>query len=96
MKTQELLKENREQILRISRTHGAIKLSLFGSAAREEDNENSDIDFLVEFDEGRTLFDLIRLKQELEELLGKSVDIVTEKAVHPLLKKQIKIEAIEL
>ncbi|HHY70192.1 MAG TPA: hypothetical protein GX519_00680 [Thermoanaerobacterales bacterium] len=58
--------------------------------------KNSDIDFLVEFEEGRSLFDLIRLKQELEALLGKSVDVVTEKSVHPLLKERIKAEAVQI
>lgn len=50
----------------------------------------------MEFEEGRSLFDLIRLKQELEALLGKSVDVVTEKSVHPLLKERIKAEAVQI
>ena len=49
--------------------------------------KNSDIDFLVEFEEGRSLFDLIRLKQELEALLGKSVDVVTEKICASIIER---------
>jgi len=96
MKTIALLKEKRSEIIRIAQVNGVIKLSLFGSVVRGEDNENSDVDFLVEFEEGRTLFDLIRLKQELESLLKKSVDVVTEESVHPLLKERIKTEAIQI
>lgn len=96
MKTIALLKEKRSEIIRIAQVNGVIKLSLFGSVVRGEDNENSDVDFLVEFEEGRTLFDLIRLKQELESLLEKSVDVVTEESVHPLLKERIKTEAIQI
>lgn len=96
MTTVELVKEKQAEIVRTARTHGALKLSLFGSVVRGEDSANSDIDFLVEFEEGRTLFDLIRLKQQLETLLGKPVDLVTEKSVHPLLRESILAEAVQV
>jgi hypothetical protein len=63
---------------------------------RGEEHEESDIDFLVEFEENRSLFDLIRLKNELEELLNKSVDIVTLNSVHWKIKDQIISEAMQL
>ncbi|KAB3529394.1 nucleotidyltransferase family protein [Alkaliphilus serpentinus] len=90
------LKEKRNEIHRIAKLYGVVKLCLFGSVVREEDNENSDVDFLVEFEEGRTLFDLIRLKQDLESLLNKPVDVVTEKSLHPLLREKIEIEAVQI
>ena len=96
MKYIDLLNEKRSEILKVAESNGVIKISLFGSVAREEENNKSDIDFLVQFEEGRTLFDLIRLKQELELLLDKAVDVVTEKSLHPLIKEQIMTEAVEI
>lgn len=96
MSRMELIELNHKLILGIARANGVNKISIFGSVARGEDHEGSDIDFLVEFEEGRTLFDLIRLKHELEHLLGDSVDIVTENSVHWTLKDQITSEAVQL
>lgn len=96
MRTVDLLNEKRSDILRIAKLNGVIKLSLFGSVVRAEDTKESDIDFLVVFEDGRTLFDLIRLKQELESLLNKTVDVVTEKSLHALLKEQIETEAVQI
>ncbi len=56
----------------------------------------SDLDLLVDFEEGRSLFDLIGFKLELETFLGKPVDVVTIKAVHPLMKDQIEAEAVRI
>ena len=85
-----------EDIMKLAATHGATKVSLFGSVARGTDTTSSDIDFLVEFEDGRSLFDLIRLKDDLEALLGRSVHIVTEKAVHPKIRDSIVQELIHL
>lgn len=60
--------QNREEILTIAAKHGAYNVRLFGSAVRGEATDSSDIDLLVDFEEGRSLFDLISLKQELEEI----------------------------
>lgn len=96
MRTVDLIREKHDDIIMSARAHGASKISLFGSVVRGEDSQSSDIDFLVEFEEGRTLFDLIRLKQELETLLGRSVDLVTETSVHQLLRERILAEAVEV
>ncbi len=85
-----------EDIMRLAATHGATKVSLFGSVARGTDTESSDIDFLVEFEDGRSLFDLIRLKDDREALLGRSVHVVTEKAVHPRIRGNIVRKSIGL
>lgn len=96
MKAIKLIENNYNEIIKIAKKNGVLKISLFGSSVRKEDNEDSDIDLLVIFEEGRSLFDLIRLKQQLEELLDKKVDVVTENSIHPLLKKKILSEAVQL
>lgn len=65
------------------------KASLFGSYARGEETEDSDVDILIEPPEKMTLFDLAGMKLDLEKLLDKSVDVVTYNSVHPLLKRYI-------
>ncbi|MCC3373809.1 nucleotidyltransferase family protein [Cohnella sp. REN36] len=96
MSLKSLVESKQDTILRIAQINGVKKISVFGSVAKEEDHEHSDIDFLVEFEDHRTLFDLIRLKHDLEALLNRSVDVVTENAVHWKLKDQILHEAIQL
>ena len=72
MKSIDLINEKRTEILKVAELNGVV-ISLFGSVARHDKNDKSDIDFFVEFEDGRTLFDLIRLKQALELLLDKDV-----------------------
>lgn len=87
------LKDNREKILKIAEEHGIQSLKLFGSAARMEDQEDSDIDFLVTFESNRSLFDLIRFKNDMEDMLNRDVDVVTEKSVHHSIRDEIVSEA---
>ncbi len=68
---------------------GVLRASLFGSAARGDDNDSSDIDVIVQFDENKTLLDLIGLKNELEELLNKKVDILTYDSINIKIKDEI-------
>jgi|HigsolmetaGSP12D_1036236.scaffolds.fasta_scaffold02956_4 hypothetical protein len=96
MSNKSLIESKHNLILEIAKANGVKKISLFGSVVRGEEHEESDIDFLVEFEENRSLFDLIRLKNELEELLNKSVDIVTLNSVHWKIKDQIISEAMQL
>jgi len=93
MDLKDLLKERREEILRIAASHGARNLRVFGSAARGEAGENSDIDLLVELEEGRSLLDQVGLMVELEELLGRKVDVVTEEGLYWLIRRRILKEA---
>jgi uncharacterized protein len=69
---------------------------VFGSVARGTDAEGSDLDLLVEFEPGRDLFDLIELKDELEEVSGRSVDVVTERSLLPHIREKVLREAIPL
>jgi uncharacterized protein len=89
----ELLKEKREEILRIAAVHGARNVRIFGSVARGEADEASDIDLLVDMEPGRSLLDLAALFSELGDLLGRKVDVVTEKGLYWLLRRRILKEA---
>jgi len=90
------LKNKKEEILQIAASHGVKSIKVFGSVARGEKTKNSDIDIIIKFEEGRSLFDLIDLKDSLEELLERKVDVVTENSIHWYLKDKIEAEAIEL
>ena len=72
-----LRREKRAAIQELAQRHGALSIRVFGSVAREDNREASDVDFLVEFEKERTLFDLIRLRLDLRDLFGSEVDIVT-------------------
>jgi hypothetical protein len=96
MGADELVKEKRADILRIAAQHGARNVRLFGSVARGEARPDSDIDVLVEFEPGRTLLDRIGLMQDLEDLLGCKVDVVTEKGLHRMIRQQVLEQAVQL
>ena len=96
MSIREDILNRREEIIRIANENGIKSVRLFGSVARNQENENSDVDFLVEFENGRSLFDLVRFKQLLEERLGKEVDVLTENAIHEEIRQQILSEATEI
>ena len=88
--------ENRDDILRLARKHGAKNLRLFGSAARGDERADSDLDFLVEMEEGRSLVDHVALKQDLEDLLDCEVDVVTEGALHSQIRERVLQQAVSL
>ncbi|MFB4165620.1 nucleotidyltransferase family protein [Alteribacillus sp. JSM 102045] len=90
------LQEKRDLILKIAEEHGIKNVRVFGSVARSEDGSASDLDLLVDFEEGRSLFDLIRFKQEMENLLKIKVDVVTEKSIHWRIKEDVLNGAIQL
>ena len=92
----ELLQEKREEILRICAKYGARNVRVFGSVARGEADEQSDLDFLVEMEAGRSLFDLGGLQYELERLLGCSVDVVTDRGLKPRIRDRVRREAVPL
>ena len=85
--------ELRERIELIARKHGAIRLRLFGSVARGEERPESDVDFLVTLAKGRSLMDRVHLKDELEELLGRRVELVSEKLVARRIARRVLAEA---
>lgn len=91
-----LLKAKREEILRIYAKYGARNVRVFGSVARGEADEESNIDFLVEMEAGRSLFDLGGLQYELEQLLGRPVDVVTERGLKARIRERILKETVPL
>lgn len=91
-----LLKKNRDLILECAARHGARNVRLFGSAARGGTTADSDVDFLVDMDKGRTLLVLAGLHEDLEDLLGRHVDVVTERGLSPYMKDRILAEAVPL
>ena len=93
MKIEELLKARREQILEIARRHGAYNLRIFGSVARGEGNEESDLDFLVKVGPLHSPWFPAWLVADLQDLLGISVDIVTEDGLHWYIKERVLEEA---
>src|SRR2546425_5987852 len=88
--------ERREEILRLAERHGAHSLRVFGSVARGEADENSDLDLLVAWEPGRSLLDHAGLVQDLQELLGIKVHVGTEKSLHWYARDRILREATPL
>lgn len=96
MNIAERLTSNREMILEIAARHGAHNVRVFGSVARGEARADSDVDFLVDLEPGRSLFDLGGLLIELEEVLGCPVDVVTEKSLRDRIRLRVQREAMPL
>jgi uncharacterized protein len=96
MPLNKLLQEKREDILRIAAKRGAYNVRVFGSVARGEADSKSDIDILVDMEPGRSLFDLGGLLMDLQDLLGHSVDVVTERGLRERIRERVLKEAIVL
>jgi len=92
----ELVKEKRADILALAAKHGARNVRVFGSVARGDADQQSDIDFLVQMAPGRSLLDLGGLQYDLEQLLGCRVDVVTEQGLKARLREEILSEAVTL
>ena len=93
MKIEELLQTHRKEILEVARKHGAYNLRVFGSVARGEGNEQSDLDFLVEVGPTHSPWFPAGLVADLEDLLGISVDVVTTDGLHWYIKEKVLEEA---
>jgi hypothetical protein len=91
-----ILQKYRKEILNLASRHGARDVRVFGSLARGEGSEASDLDLLVTLSEGRSLLDLVGLKQDLEDLVHRPVDVVTERALSPYLRERVLSEAVPL
>lgn len=92
----DLLKEKRTEILAIAAKYGAHNVRVFGSVARGDADQASDIDFLVEMEPGRSLFDLGGLLYDLRECLGVDVDVVTVKGLRVRIRERVLAEAVPL
>jgi predicted nucleotidyltransferase len=90
------LQTHRDEILRLASQHGAINVRVFGSVARGEAGPESDIDLLVDLQPGYTLIDLGALLMDLQDLLGRRVEVVTPGALHSHIRDQILREAVRL
>lgn len=90
------LRAQRPQILGCAADHGARNVRMFGSVVRGEANASSDVDLLVEMEPGRGLLDLVGLWQDLEDLLGVHVDVLSDGGVSPYLHERIYAEAVPL
>ena len=96
MDIRQTLEEKREDILRIAASHKVYNLRIFGSVARGENNDASDIDFLVDLGPGCGLLEHAALIRELEAMLGRKVDIVSEKGLRQRMRDRILREALPL
>jgi len=96
MGIQKLLKSKRRRILSLAAKHGARNVRVFGSVARGEARPTSDVDFLVEFAQNRSLLDQSGLMLDLQDLLGRKVDIVTPGALHWYIRDRVLAEAVAL
>src|SRR5437667_12623500 len=96
MSLDEILQTKREDILRTANRYGAFNVRVFGSVARGEADEKSDIDLLVDMEPGRSLLDLSGLLIDLEDLLGCNVDVVTERGLRERIRERVLREAVPL
>ena len=96
MPVDELLQTKREDILQLARKYGAYNVRVFGSVARGEADEKSDIDFLVDMEKERSLLDLAGLLVDLEDLLGCKVDVVPEDSLRERIRGRVLKEAVML
>ncbi len=91
-----LLKEKRQDILRIAARHGVQDIRVFGSVARGDTGPDSDLDLLVELEPGRSLMDLGHLLMDLQDLLQCKVDVTTERGLHWYIRDKVLQEAVRL
>lgn len=96
MQLEELVQNKRNEILAVAAKHGAYNIRIFGSVARGESKAGSDVDFLVDMEDRRSLFDLSHLWIELETLLGCKVHVAEEAGLYWFLKDQVLQEAVAL
>jgi uncharacterized protein len=90
----ETLSENREEILQVAARHGAFNVRVFGSVMRGEETPESDIDFLIDYDlEKTTPWFPGGLLMDWQDLLGRKVDVLTERGMSPLIREQVLAEA---
>lgn len=96
MGIEDVIKDKRGEIFRLAARYGARNLRIFGSVARGEAGPGSDLDLLIDLETGRSLLDHVALAQDLEDLLGRRVDIVTEKALHWYIRDRVLSEAVPI
>ena len=93
MRPSQVLSLKREQLLALVAARGASRLRVFGSVARGQDREGSDVDLLIDMPEGSSLLQIVGLQQDIQDALGIEVDLCTERELHPELRPRILAEA---
>jgi hypothetical protein len=93
MNPSEALKNRRDELLVLAARYGARNVRVFGSVARGEDVPGSDVDLLVDMEPGRGLYDLIHFEDAAKGLLSREVDVLTEDAISPYLRRRILTES---
>jgi len=96
MAIDKILQERRDEILQIAKRYGARDVRVFGSRAHGEARPGSHLDLLKKLEPGRTLLDMVAIKQDIEDLLGCKVDVVTENAISRYIREQVLSEAVAL
>ncbi|MEP6763884.1 MAG: nucleotidyltransferase family protein [Gemmatimonadaceae bacterium] len=96
MTANDTLKRHRADVLKLAAHYGATDVRVFGSVARGDADESSDIDLLVRMTPGRSVFDIGGLLMDLQDLLGRRVDVVTERGLRPRIRAQVLREAIPI
>lgn len=92
----ETIAKLKSKIIPVLDQHDVVHAAIFGSFARGEEREDSDLDILVELDAGKTLLDLVALKLDLEKVLGRKVDVVTRKALYPGIEEEVLEEQVAI
>lgn len=96
MTARETLTRHRADVLRLAAQYGATDIRVFGSVARGDADESSDIDLLVRMTPGRSVFDIGGLLMDLQDLLGRRVDVVTERGLRPRVREQVLRDAVPI
>ncbi|MDY0267529.1 nucleotidyltransferase family protein [Trichloromonas sp.] len=90
------IEQHRDTIKKLATDRGVVRVRLFGSLARGEGGPQSDVDLLVDLEEGRSALALGGLLMDLQERLGRRVDVVTPAALHPRIRDKVLEQAVDL
>jgi len=93
---QRLSEDLRQKIIPLLKEHGVTRAAAFGSLAKGLAYEGSDLDILVEFDGERSLLDLSALRLDLQKALGRDVDVLTYRSIHPQIREQVLRERVPI
>lgn len=96
MGIREIIGDKRDAILALAARHGASNVRIFGSVAEGKADDASDVDFLVDMEPGRSLLDLGGLLMDLQDLLGRKVDVVTEAGLRDRIRQSVQKQAVRL